>query len=282
MGGGISRYHWTRYPARSGGKCSVSDGLQQALLAISSGSLIGFTLGLIGGGGSILATPLLIYFVGIKDVHTAIGTGALAVSANAYLNLIGHAVRGHVWWRCALIFTIAGSLGAYFGSSLGKVVGGQSLLFMFGLVMMFVSFVMRNTQGQPGVTPKSLTARTHGKTSVVALLTGLCAGFFGIGGGFLIVPGLLFSTGMPLINAVGSSLLAVGTFGLTTAVNYALSGLIDWRIAGYFIAGGMAGGTIGTMAATRLASQRNVLAQIFRWVIFSVSLYVLWRSYALL
>ncbi len=256
--------------------------IEQVLLAIGSGSLIGFTLGLIGGGGSILATPLLIYVVGVKDVHTAIGTGALAVSVNAYLNLVGHAVRGHVWWRCALIFTVAGSLGAYFGSSLGKVVEGQDLLFMFGLLMMFVSFVMSKTRSQIGITPQSLTVRTHGKTSLVALLTGLCSGFFGIGGGFLIVPGLLFSTGMPLINAVGSSLLAVGTFGLTTAANYALSGLVDWQVAGYFIAGGVGGGTLGTITATRLSTHRNTLAQIFRWIIFSVSLYVLWRSYAAL
>ena len=87
---------------------------------------------------------------------------------------------------------------------------------------------------------------------------------------------------MPLINAVGTSLLAVGTFGLTTAVNYALSGFVDWLMAGYFIAGGVAGGIVGTIAAGRLASRRNALARIFRWVVFCVSLYVLWRSYPLL
>jgi uncharacterized membrane protein YfcA len=252
--------------------------LQHILLSIGSGSLIGCTLGLIGGGGSILATPLLIYVVGMRDVHTAIGTGALAVSVNAYLNLVGHAIRGHVWWRCAFIFAIAGSFGAYLGSSLGKIIEGQKLLFLFGLLMLFVSFIMRKAACQSDITPQSLTIRTHGKTSFVAVLTGLGSGFFGIGGGFLIVPGLLLSTSMPLINAVGTSLLAVGTFGLTTALNYALSGLIDWQTAGYFIAGGIGGGVVGTMAATRLAGRRNTLANIFRGVIFCVSLYVLWRS----
>lgn len=257
----------------------MADPFQQMLLAIGSGSLTGFTLGLIGGGGSILATPLLIYVVGIRDVHTALGTGALAVSANAYLNLISHALRGHLWWRCALIFTVAGSLGAYFGSSLGKLVDGQRLLFLFGLVMMFVSFAMRGAKSQAVSTPQSLSALTHGKTGLTALLTGTCSGFFGIGGGFLIVPGLLLATGMPLINAVGTSLLAVGTFGLTTTINYASSGLVDWRISGYFIAGGIAGGIFGTIVSTRLSTHRDVLTQIFRGVIFSVSLYVLWRSY---
>lgn len=253
--------------------------LPQAGLALGSGSLIGFVLGLIGGGGSILATPLLLYVVGVRDVHTAIGTGALAVSVNAYLNLIGHAVRGHVWWRCALIFTIAGSLGAYLGSTFGKMVDGKSLLFTFGLVMMFVAFVMRPGDKESDATPGSLTFGDYRKTAVVALLTGLCSGFFGIGGGFLIVPALFFATGMPLINAVGSSLLAVGTFGLTTAVNYAQSGLIDWHVAGYFVAGGIGGGILGTLAATKLAKKRSVLSNIFRWVIFTVSLYILWHSF---
>ncbi len=260
------------------GSAKVEYSLQQLLLALSSGSLIGFSLGLIGGGGSILATPLLIYVVGIKDVHTAIGTGALTVSFNAYLNLIGHTVRGHVWWRCALIFAIAGSFGAYLGSSLGKIVDGQSLLFMFGLLMMFVSFVMPNTRSTGELTPGCLTTRTHWKTSLVALLTGLCSGFFGIGGGFLIVPGLLLATRMPVINAVGTSLLAVGTFGLTTAINYTLSGLVDWHIAGYFIAGGMGGGILGTIASTRLAGQKGALTRVFRWIIFAASLYILWKS----
>lgn len=256
----------------------MNDLLPQAVLAIGSGSLIGFVLGLIGGGGSILATPLLLYVVGVRDVHTAIGTGALAVSVNAYLNLISHAARGHVWWRCALIFTIAGTLGAYFGSSLGKMVDGHSLLFTFGLLMMFVAFVMQPANAQSDTTPQSLTPSDYCKTTIVALVTGLCSGFFGIGGGFLIVPGLYFATRMPLINAVGSSLLAVGTFGFTTAINYAFSSLVDWHVAGYFIAGGLGGGTIGTLLATHLAKSRMALTRIFRWVILTVSVYILWRS----
>lgn len=71
--------------------------------ALASGALVSFSLGLIGGGGSILATPLLLYLVGIREPHVAIGTGALAVSVNAYLNLINHAVKGHVRWKCAVV-----------------------------------------------------------------------------------------------------------------------------------------------------------------------------------
>ncbi|WP_439710291.1 TSUP family transporter [Agrobacterium leguminum] len=190
--------HFSR---RLGSPEIVDHSLQHVLLAIGSGSLIGCTLGLIGGGGSILATPLLLYVVGVRDAHTAIGTGALAVSANAYLNLASHAAKGHVRWRCGSIFALAGALGAYFGSSIGKLVDGQSLLFMFGLLMLFVGFAMRRVNAQTGVTAASLTLRIYIKVASIAFLVGFASGFFGIGGGFLIVPGLVLSTGMPLTPA---------------------------------------------------------------------------------
>ena len=99
--------------------------------ALASGALVGFSLGLVGGGGSILATPLLLYVVGVAQPHVAIGTGALAVSVNAFANLAGHARAGNVRWRCAVIFAVVGTLGAFAGSSLGKLVDGNRLLFLF-------------------------------------------------------------------------------------------------------------------------------------------------------
>lgn len=79
--------------------------------AVGSGGVVGFMLGLLGGGGSILATPLLLYVVGVGEPHVAIGTGALAVSANAFANFGIHAVKGHVWWRCAIVFSLLGAIG---------------------------------------------------------------------------------------------------------------------------------------------------------------------------
>jgi uncharacterized protein len=108
--------------------------------AFASGGMIGFTLGLIGGGSSILATPLLLYLVGVPNPHIAIGTGALAVSVSAYANLVAHARKGHVWWRCAIAFALTGTLGAALGSTLGLLINGQRLLFLFGLVMIVVGW----------------------------------------------------------------------------------------------------------------------------------------------
>jgi len=111
-------------------------------LGALSGVLIGFALGLIGGGGSILAVPLMVYVVGVDNPHVAIGTSALAVAASAAMNLGNHARRGNVRWRCAALFATAGVVGAYAGSTLGKAVDGQKLLFLFALLMVVVAVLM--------------------------------------------------------------------------------------------------------------------------------------------
>jgi uncharacterized protein len=92
------------------------------------------------------------------------------------------------------------------------------------------------------------------------------------------VPGLMLGSGMPILNAIGSSLFSVGSFGLTTAVNYALSGLIDWTVALLFIVGGIGGGILGMWSAIRLASKRRTLTYIFAAVIFAVAIYMLART----
>lgn len=114
----------------------------QWILTIVSGGIIGFTLGLIGGGGSILAVPLLLYVVGVKDPHIVIGSTALAVSINAYLNLIPHSRAGHVLWRPAIVFAMPGVVGAFFGSYLGKLLPSKQLLFLFALLMIFMAVKM--------------------------------------------------------------------------------------------------------------------------------------------
>ena len=248
----------------------------QALLAVVCGSAVGFSLALIGGGGSILAVPLLLYVVGVHDPHLAIGTSALAVSFNAFANLIPHARAGHVRWKVAFVFATTGVLGAFIGSSIGKVVNGQHLLVLFALLMLVVAgFMLRGRRGQadryplPGMYPR---------LGVVGLGTGSLAGFFGIGGGFLIVPGLMYASGMEIIYAIGTSLFAVGAFGLTAATNYAVSGLIDWPVAAEFIAGGIVGGWLGALGAKRLAKTRGALNLIFALAIIAVAVLMLVKS----
>ena len=252
------------------------------LLAVLSGGAVGFSLGLIGGGGSILAVPLLMYVVGVESPHIAIGTSAFAVAANAFTNLIGHWRAGNVKWPCATVFAGAGVIGAALGSSLGKAVDGQRLLFLFALVMIAVGAAMLRPRASAGDPDIRITPQIAVRLVAIGLLTGAISGFFGIGGGFLIVPGIMLGSGMPILNAVGSSLFSVGAFGVTTAVNYALSGFVDWTLALEFIAGGVLGGVIGLKAAMRLANRKRVLSRVFAGVIFVVAAYMLVRTGAAL
>lgn len=251
----------------------------QYLLGAGSGSLVGFTLGLVGGGGSILAVPLMVYLVGVTSPHVAIGTSALAVAANAGANLIPHARQGTIKWRCAATYALAGVIGAFAGSTLGKAIDGQRLLFLFALLMLGVGAMMLRSRGDPGNPDVQCRRENAPKVIAYGSATGLFSGFFGIGGGFLIVPGLMASTGMPMINAVGSSLVAVAAFGLTTAFNYALSDLVDWGLAGAFIGGGVIGGIVGATVSRRLSARKGLLNTIFALLIFGVALYMLWKSW---
>ena len=247
-------------------------------LGLASGSLVGFSLGLIGGGGSILAVPLMFYLVGVPDAHVAIGTSAVAVGVNAAANLVQHARRGTVKWRCAAVFAAAGVIGAFAGSTLSKWVDGQRLLIMFALLMFVVGATMLRRQADPNDEKIELSRQNLPKLLILGFLTGLLSGFFGIGGGFLIVPGLMLATGMPILNAVGSSLVAVAAFGLTSAANYAVSGWVDWGLAAIFIVGGVAGGLLGATLAKYLADKRGALKIVFAAVIFVVAAYMLVRS----
>jgi uncharacterized membrane protein YfcA len=250
------------------------------MAAALSGSVVGFTLGLVGGGGSILATPLLLYVVGVANPHVAIGTGALAVSVNAYVNFAVHARKGNVWWRCALAFAIVGTLGAMVGSTLGMLVDGKRLLLLFGVIMVVVGALMIRPRLPSKGESRPVDLRMCIITAATALGTGVASGFFGIGGGFLIVPALIFATGMPTISAIGSSLLAVGTFGLATALNYASEGFVNWSVAAEFLFGGILGGVAGMMLATRLSSGKTALQQIFAGLLFVVAGYIVYRNIA--
>lgn len=253
----------------------------QSLLGLASGLLVGFSLGLVGGGGSILAVPLMVYVVGVPEPHVAIGTSAIAVAANAAVNLSNHARGGTVVWSCALVFAAAGIIGAFGGSLLGKMVDGQKLLALFALVMMVIAALMLKTRSRIGLPDVKINMSNMPAIVALGLATGTMSGFFGIGGGFLIVPALMLATGMPIMNAVSSSLVAVTAFGMTTAASYAWSGLVWWGLAALFVAGGVAGGIVGTRSARHLSERRGALNIVFAVVIIAVALYMLARNVSL-
>jgi uncharacterized membrane protein YfcA len=254
------------------------------LAALAAGALIGLVLGLVGGGGSILAVPLLVYGVGVASPHAAIGTAAVAVALNAAAGLAGHAKSGNVKWPCALVFAGAGVIGALIGAEAGKAIDGERLLALFGLLMVVVGALMlwrRGAAENPGVRLSRESARHLLPRLVPAgLVVGLLAGFFGIGGGFLIVPALIAATAMPIGVAIGTSLVVVTALGASTAASYAVSGYVDWPLVALLAAGGAAGTFPGRWIGRRLAARKGLLNAGFAALVIAIGLYVAWRGFA--
>jgi len=265
--------------------------LLQMVLSVVSGILVGFSLGLIGGGGSILAVPLLLYLVGLDSVpnaaHIALGTTALAVGLNAYVNSYMHVRKHNVAPRIGGIFAGVGLVGSLIGAYLGHITPGSSLLLYFSAVMIILGAYIAISKRASGAGtheegPRLAEARRRcpglnaGKMLIVAgagLAVGLLSGYFGIGGGFLIVPALIFSSGICMTLAVGTSLLSVGTFGLATGLEYMFYGDVALAISILYLIGGVIGGYAGTSLAVRIPRDR--LRVIYGIIIVVVGIYMM-------
>ncbi|AHC50822.1 permease [Sulfolobus acidocaldarius SUSAZ] len=270
--------------------------LIQYILVIISGFIIGLILGLIGGGGSILAVPLLLYFVGLGNdsssfgnysnmTHLVLGTSALAVGLNAYINSFIHWRKGNVRVFEGVVFSVPGVIGSILGAYFGYLTTGSLILIVFGTVMIFIGLRMikskckenlNETKGSGDSSVVRSKYRINIRIIYTGFLVGLASGFLGIGGGFLIVPALLFSTSMSIISAIGTSLISVGTFGVSTALTYASYGEVDYILSLILLVGGVGGGYIGTLLASK--SPRSTLRKVFGVVLIVVAIYIIYRN----
>ena len=256
--------------------------LIQYLYSVISGVLVGFSLGLIGGGGSILAIPLLLYFVGINDPHAVIGTTALAVGINAYINSISHWRRHNINLRVGLIFSALGVIGVLIGTTLGLLTKGDLLLFLFSFMMMGIGlyiFLTKCRKANEDVAGQTKVEKSSdAKVSSFGVLAGFASGFFGIGGGFLIVPSILYSSNLNMNRAVGTSLLAVGTFGMVTAIRYGIAGQIIIPVAILYVVGGIFGGMAGAKISSGM--DKTLLRKIFAVIIVLVGIYMAIQNFS--
>jgi len=195
---------------------------------------------------------------------------------------IGHARTGNVNWACGALFAAAGVTGALGGSTLGRMIDGQRMLVLFALLMLVVAAAMVRGRGAGGQADVALTWPIVPRVFGLGLGTGALAGFFGIGGGFLIVPALIGATRMPIYRAIGTSLIAVCAFSTTTAVTYGAAHLLDWPLASTFIAGGIGGTIAGTALSRRWSAHKGRLNALFATGIVIVACYMLYRSYRML
>ncbi len=245
--------------------------MEQITLTLLFGALVGLLLGLVGGGGSILTVPILVYALG-ESVHLATGTALAIVGANALIAAWAHRRAGHVRLPVALVFGGAGTLGALGGSWLNHLAPARLVLLGFAVLMLAAATAMmhmRVRDRSPGTTHAILSPRVVWAGLAVGVLTG----FFGVGGGFLIVPALVLVLGLPMCEAVGTSLLVIALNAAAALAGYLRFGGIDLGVTLLFVAGGAASAVLGSRLAGRADERR--LRQGFATLIVLVAAYML-------
>lgn len=250
-------------------------------LAIAAGVLIGLSLGALGGGGSILTVPALVYLLG-QSPHQATAASLLVVGIAAVVGAITHARAGRARLKVGAIFGLLGIAGSYAGSLASAAVPAGLLLAGFGVLMLVVAATMIFRRRIPGLAGPGGTPRGGPRhTAVVAAAAtavGLITGFFGVGGGFVIVPALVLALGFDMPAAAGTSLVVIAVdsaAALVARAGHAVFAL-DWALVGAFTAAAMLGTLAGTRLAGRVSPQR--LSAAFTVLIVLVAGYTLARS----
>jgi uncharacterized protein len=221
-------------------------------MALLFGTAIGILLGTIGGGGSILTVPILVYALDL-GVHEATATSLAIVGLTALFGAVPHARAGRVALKTALVFGGAGIAGAFAGSWLNARVSGPLILLLFGFLMLAVALRMAlGKRGRTTLTAPQTAIGINWPVIVTGLIVGLMTGFFGVGGGFLIVPALVLILRLPMRMAVGTSLIIIAINSTAGIVAHFESGGIDIKLAALFVAGGFAGTMVGSRVADRV------------------------------
>lgn len=231
---------------------------------------VGVTLGLLGGGGSILTVPLLVYVAGM-ETKEAIATSLLVVGVTSAVGAISHARAGRVQWRTGLTFGVAGMTGAYAGGRVAEFIPGQWLLIAFALMMMATALAMLRPQREidPDRAPDHLpTARVLFDGLVVGLVTGLV----GAGGGFLVVPALALLGGLPMPVVIGTSLVVIAMKSMAGLGGYLASVTIDWSVAAMVTTAAVLGALIGGRIVDRVPAQ--TLRGLFGWFVLVMAIFI--------
>lgn len=247
----------------------------RALLASPLALLIGWSLGALGGGGSILALPVLVYAAG-QTPRAATATSLILVAVAALIALIPHARAGRVRLRSGLVFAVSGIPATLFGSWLARDLDPDVLLLAFAPVMAVAGFAMAQSHRAPSSTDRISRVPGCVLVALVGLGVGMLTGTFGVGGGFVVVPALVLALGVPMPDAVGTSLLVIvvnSGVALTTRLH---GDTIEWRVVFPFLVAALIGVALGTRTATLVPANR--LRSGFAWLLIAVAAFTAFRS----
>lgn len=246
-------------------------------ISLILGAVIGTLLGLLGGGGSILAVPALVYVIHL-DVTQAILISLIVVAAASAVGALPKLRAGHVQWRLAAIFALTGIPATFVGAAIGKHLPQPAVLIGFAALMVIAGVRMLRDPGDTGtactVGDSGINWRRCAPRSIPAgLVVGLLTGLFGVGGGFLIIPALVLMLGVEMSVAVGTSLVIIVANSMAGVLAHVSGASIDWSITAAFVGAAMAASLVAGQLGTRLDTTR--LQRWFAFLVFAVAAYVL-------
>jgi uncharacterized membrane protein YfcA len=244
------------------------------LLVLALSVVIGLSLGVLGGGGSILTVPILVYVAGF-EAKEAIAASLFVVGVTSVVSVISHARGGRVMWRTGLIFGAAGMAGAFVGGLLGGHIPGQILLIAFAIMMVATSVAM--LRGRKKKNDGAAAPVKHelplGRVLLDGAVVGLVTGLVGAGGGFLVVPALALLGGLPMSVAVGTSLVVIAMKSFAGLAGYLTTVQLDWGITLGVTAAAIVGSLIGSKLAGRIPEA--ALRKAFGWFVLAMGTFVL-------
>ncbi|NJD05182.1 MAG: sulfite exporter TauE/SafE family protein [Methylococcaceae bacterium] len=249
------------------------------LLGFSLG--IGLLLGMLGGGGSVLMVPMLVYLVGMP-AKTAMATSLVVVGVTSAIAMLGHARGGRVCWKTGALFALAGMAGSYGGGRLAAFVSGTILLLLFGVIMLATAIAMlRGRKAEPAEGAAAHQALCPLRLPILPILfdgvaVGTLTGLVGAGGGFLVVPALNLLGGLPMRAAVGTSLLVVALQSFSALAGYASHVELDLHVTSLVATATIAGSLVGGRLSQRGSPAK--LRRGFGAFVAMVGAYLLYRE----
>lgn len=241
------------------------------VLTLTAAVLVGVTLGLFGGGGSILTVPVLVYLAGVQP-KVAIAMSLFVVAVTSAAGVVGHARAGRIRWRTGLLFGAAGMAGAYGGGLIGPHLPEALLMGGFAVMMVATAIAMIRGRRTPATgAPRREPPVPHVIAEGIGV--GLVTGIVGAGGGFLVVPALVLLGGLPMAAAVGTSLLVIAMKSVAGLAGYLQSTPIDWSLTLTVTAAAVIGGLLGGALAGKLDPER--LRRAFGWFVLVVGGFVI-------
>lgn len=248
--------------------------MEQLALDLLMGFAIGLSLGMLGGGGSILTVPALVYLVG-QSPQSAVTTSLAIVGANSAMGAFFHNREGTCNWKVALVFGGAGMVTAYLSAGLSRLFSSSMLMVLFALLMLFIGLLMlwrkETGSGEDTCVHRGWPAALLGGAGV-----GLLTGMLGVGGGFLIVPALVMFVGLPMSQAVGTSLIIIAANSLAGLAGHMETPGFDLALTLTFLTGGFAGTFTGSRLVKHISAIR--LRQVFAGFVILLALFLLYDN----